>query len=103
MGNFRGDENRRLERRLPLDCAACIVLGDGRRIEAHCTELGVGGMTLRAAYVPAQDELIEVIVRAPQASRLAQPPLHCRLAVTRCHALDDGRHEIGGRLIQVLQ
>lgn len=103
MSNFSDHQNRRLNRRLPLDCEACIVLADGRRIEAQCIELGVGGMTLQAAYVPREDEVIEVLVRGPEASPLARPPLHGRLEVTRCHALDDGRYEIGGRLAQVLQ
>ncbi|MDY0071425.1 MAG: PilZ domain-containing protein [Thauera sp.] len=96
-------QNRRLDRRLPLDCAAYIALPGGERIEARCIEIGVGGMTLRAAYVPGESEVINVAVLSPENSRLAsRPPLISKLEVTRCNAVGEGVYEIGGRIVRVL-
>ncbi len=95
--------NRRLDRRIPLGCAAFIALHDGSRIDAVCVELGVGGMTLNAAYVPGQNEVLNVAVLGPQGvTTLDRPPLITRLEVTRCNALGNGQYEIGGRILQVV-
>lgn len=95
--------NRRLDRRLPMDCAAYIVLSGGERIDARCVELGVGGMTLHAAYVPGENEIINVAVLGPENSLLAaRPPLLSKLEVTRCNALGGGLYEIGGRIVRVV-
>lgn len=96
-------QNRRLDRRLPLDCAAYIALPGGERIEARCIEIGVGGMTLRAAYVPGENEVIHVIVLGPENSLVSsRPPLVSKLEVTRCNAIGDGVYEIGGRIVRVV-
>lgn len=58
-------------------------------------------MTLRAAYVPGEYEVIEVAVMSPS-ERVERPPLVTRLKVMRCHALGDGRYEIGGAIVRVV-
>ncbi|MFN4063940.1 PilZ domain-containing protein [Parazoarcus communis] len=92
---------RRLDRRIPLGCAASILLTGGRTVAAECIELSISGMTLHAAYVPGEAEVIEVLV-APPSERVERPPLVTRLKVTRCHALGDGRYEIGGAIVRVV-
>lgn len=103
MKDLPPHENRRLDRRIPLGCPAYIASRDGSRIPATCVEIGVGGMTLKAAYVPAQGEVLEVAVLSPQNSRAAnRPPLISKLEVTRCNALGNGEYEIGGRIVRVV-
>ena len=68
---------------------------------AECIELSVSGMTLHAAYVPGELEVIDVAVMSPGAG-LGRPPLVTRLKVIRCHALGDGRYEIGGSIVRVI-
>lgn len=103
MKDIPPHQNRRLDRRLPLGCPAFIALRSGQRIEAVCIEIGVGGMTLHAAYVPEQNEILDVAVLGPQGSPVSdRPPLVGKLEVTRCNALGDGRYEIGGRMMRVV-
>jgi hypothetical protein len=45
--------------------------------------------------------VIDVAVMSP-GTGLGRPPLVTRLKVTRCHALGDGRYEIGGAITQVV-
>ena len=68
---------------------------------AECIELSVSGMTLHAAYVPGELEVIDVAVMSPGAG-LGRPPLVTRLKVTRCHAIGGGRYELGGAIPQVV-
>jgi len=96
-------QERRLDRRLPLGCPAFIALRSGERVDATCIEIGVGGMTLHAAYVPARNEIIDVAVLGPQGSPTPdRPPLITKLEVLRCNARGDGRNEIGGRIVRVV-
>ncbi|AMO37495.1 hypothetical protein [Thauera humireducens] len=96
-------QDRRLDRRLPLGCPAFIALRNGERVDAVCVEIGVGGMTLHAAYVPGRNEVIDVAVLGPQGSPTPdRPPLITKLEVIRCNALGDGRYEIGGRIVRVV-
>lgn len=92
---------RRLDRRIPIGCPATIRLRTGETIPAECVELSVGGMTLRAAYVPGEAEVLEVAVASPGGA-LERPPLVTRLEVKRCHALGDGFYEIGGTTVRVI-
>ncbi|MBR0568110.1 PilZ domain-containing protein [Azoarcus sp. L1K30] len=101
MNDHASPPDRRLDRRIPLGCSAAILLAGGQSIVAECVELGVGGMTLRAAYVPGEYEVIEVAVMSPS-ERVERPPLVTRLKVMRCHALGDGRYEIGGAIVRVV-
>jgi hypothetical protein len=93
--------DRRLDRRIPLGCSASIFLPNGDVVAAECVEISVGGMTIRAAYVPGELEVIEVAVASPGA-QLDRPPLVTRLQVKRCHAVGDGIYEIGGAIVRVL-
>ena len=102
MNDRASAPDRRLDRRIPLGCAAAIRLRTGERIPAECVELSVGGMTLRAAYVPGEAEVLEVVVSGP-ADGLGRPPLVTRLEVRRCHALGEGRYEIGGAIVRVVE
>ena len=93
--------DRRLDRRIPVNCGAFIMTREGEQVEAECTELSVSGMTLRADYVPAEGEVIEVALAAPNET-LERPPLMTRLRVTRCHASPKGAYEIGGAIVRVV-
>jgi hypothetical protein len=93
--------DRRLDRRIPLGCSAHIRSPDGDEIVAECIELSVSGMTLHANYVPAEGEVIDIAVDSPN-DKMERPPLITRLRVTRCHALPDGRYEIGGSTVRVV-
>ncbi|MDR3214142.1 MAG: PilZ domain-containing protein [Azoarcus sp.] len=99
--DYASPRDRRLDRRIPLGCAAFIHLHDGEEIAAECIELSVGGMTLHAHYVPGEGEVIEIAIASPN-DRMTRPPLVTRLRVTRCHALPDGRYEIGGAIVRVV-
>jgi hypothetical protein len=91
--------DRRLDRRIPIGCPAYIRPNEGEEITAQCTELSVSGMTLRASYVPAEGEIVEVVIASPN-DRVESPPLVKQLRVIRCHALDDsGQYEIGGSIV----
>jgi len=92
---------RRLDRRIPLGCPATIRLKSGETIAAECVEIGIGGMTLRAAYVPGQSEVLEVAVASP-AGQVSRPPLVTRLEVKRCHSVGQGIYEIGGTTVRVI-
>ncbi|QDF98761.1 PilZ domain-containing protein [Azoarcus sp. DD4] len=101
MNDRTAPPERRLDRRIPLGCSASILLRSGEVVPAECVELSVSGMTLRAAYVPGQQEVIEVAVASPS-DRVDRPPLVTKLQVKRCHALGDGRYEIGGAIVRVV-
>ena len=101
MKERTGHDDRRLDRRIPIGCPALIQLGEGRRIPAKCMELGVGGMTLHAAYVPGEGEVLEVAVAAPEGG-VERPPLVVRLQVKRCNAQGGGQYEIGGAIVRVV-
>lgn len=94
--------DRRLDRRIPLGCSATIRSKSGETIPAECVELSIGGMTLRAAYVPGESEIIEVAVQSPD-ERVPRPPLVTRLQVKRCHAVGGGVYEIGGAIVRVVE
>lgn len=94
-------QNRRLDRRIPLGSNAVIRLDGGSEIQANCVELGIGGMTLHAAYVPGEGEEFEVAVDSPE-GRLTRPPLIARVRVRRCNALDAGLYEIGVSTLKVV-
>ena len=92
--------NRRLDRRIPIALPARLELDGGLDEEAMCVEMGVGGLTLHARYVPRPDEEFTVTVATPDSSR---PPLRVRLAVKRCQALElQGVYEIGGKIVKTL-
>lgn len=74
----------------------------GQRIEAQCVELGVGGMTLHVDYVPSEAEVLRVEV-SPSESPVLQQSLLADIVVRRCHALEDGRYELGCEIVQILK
>jgi hypothetical protein len=102
MNDRASTPDRRLDRRIPLGCSATIRLRNGDSVPAECVELSIGGMTLRADYVPGESEVLEVVISGPGDS-LARPPLVTRLEVRRCHALGQGRYEIGGAIVRVVE
>ena len=102
MHNRTGHDDRRLDRRIPIGCPALIHLEAGSRVTAKCMEIGVGGMSLHAAYVPAAGEVLDVAGAGPEGA-LQRPPLRVRLQVTRCNALGGGLYEIGGAIVRVVE
>lgn len=94
--------DRRLDRRIPLGCSAHIRLNEGKEVTAECIELSVSGMTLHSNYVPAQGEVVEVVIASPSNGKMGRPPLVTHLRVTRCHALASGQYEIGGSTVRIV-
>ncbi|MDR2881667.1 MAG: PilZ domain-containing protein [Azoarcus sp.] len=92
--------DRRLDRRIPLGCSAHIRLNEGEEVSAECIELSVSGMTLRSQYVPAEGEVVEVVIASHD--NMGRPPLVTHLRVTRCHALSGGQYEIGGSTVRIV-
>ncbi len=101
MTDRSAPSDRRLDRRIPLGSPARIVFDGGDSIEAECIELSVGGMTLRADYVPGEAEIIQVEVHAP-AGGMERPPLVARVEVRRCHQYEPGIYEIGGAIVEIV-
>lgn len=101
MTNSLPPHERRNSRRLPMGSMARIYLDGSESIEAECVELSVGGMTLRANYVPGEAEELKVEVPTPY-SGVERPPLVVRLAVKRCHCVGPGVYEIGGAIVEVI-
>lgn len=93
--------DRRIHRRLTMGSAARLVFEGRESMPAECVDISVGGMTLRAAYVPGEAEVLVVEVPAP-ASGLGRPPLVARVEVRRCHQLASGLYEIGGAIIEII-
>lgn len=93
---------RRRNRRIALGCEARLFVG-GRAtpLEAVCTELSVGGLTVHASYVPRSGEILEVLVASPR-SAIARPPLRLRATVRRCQRRESGDYEIGLEIVEVL-
>jgi len=100
---------RRRDRRIPVPgggLKAHLITAHNERFDGSCTELSVGGLTLRCNYVPALHETVLVQVDQPPAKPgLPARPLRVRLEVRRCEALPEGsdfRYELGGRIVEVL-
>ncbi|MCX7946189.1 MAG: PilZ domain-containing protein [Hydrogenophilus sp.] len=96
-------EERRRYRRIPVaggGLQAHLVTARGEHYEGVCTELSVGGLTLRANYVPALREQMMVQVNQPGGVGGGSiHPLRVRLEVRRCEVVEEGgefRYEIGG-------
>lgn len=97
-------KERRKDIRIPLGCRVGIKpAGASTPIVGACTEIGVGGMTIEVLYVPQMDEVFDVAV-LPAEQGGAYTPLHARVRVRRCHALDEaGLYEIGLEIIEVIK
>ncbi len=103
MDRLKLDPERRRNRRMALGCGARLfVHGRGDPLEAVCTELAVGGLTVRAAYVPRAGEVLKVLVASPPGG-IARPPLQVRATVRRCQRLSSGQYEIGLEIVEVLE
>ena len=93
---------RRRNRRIALGCEASLFIrGQASPIEALCTEIAVGGLTLHAEYVPRAGEQVEVLVASPR-NGIARPPLRVRAIVRRCQRYQSGDYEIGLEIIEIL-
>lgn len=97
----RNPQERRLDRRIPLGCPAFIRQRGQAPVPADCLEISVRGMTLVAAFVPGESEVLEVEVCPP--GRPGGHPLRAKLRVTRCHPVAPGRFEIGGETLYVIE
>lgn len=90
-----------LDRRIPLGCPATVRPAHRASVQGECVDLGVHGMTLRVAYVPAEAEVFEVTVMSPEGV-VSRPPLVARVEVCRCHAVGDGTYEIGAVIVAIV-
>jgi hypothetical protein len=95
---------RRRERRIPLGCKVGIkVPGGGETIVGVCTNLSVGGMTIQSGHVPRMGEFFEVAVLPPESGGSFMP-LHARVQVRRCNALEEaGRYEMGVEIVVIIK
>lgn len=84
-----------------MGSAARLVFEAGHGIDAECVDISVGGMTLRANYVPGKAEVLIVEVPAPT-SGLPRPPLVARVEVKRCHQISPELYEIGGAIVEII-
>ena len=86
-----------------MGCNALIKpAGDLPAVPAQCLELRPGGMTLESSYVPAVEEVLDVLVRQPDGG-LERPPLHVRVEVKRCHRGESGKYMMGVQILQVVR
>lgn len=94
---------RRRNLRMPLGGieARIHVTGSVQPMAARCTDVGVGGLTLRGSYVPQDGEVLRVEVSSPGNQRTF-PPLNVRAVVRRCHLRAPGDYEIGVEIVEVL-
>ena len=70
----------------------------------ECTDLSVGGMTLRTSYVPCLHEEFEVYLLPPRVGNVPVQPFAARVKVIRCHELERGQlYELGLSILEVLK
>jgi len=77
---------KRIGRRIPIDCPLQILLADGRELLGLVHDLSVEGIRFDCpvALIPAQ--AAEVRLLPPAASMI--PPLHAAIEVIRCDPTD---------------
>lgn len=92
---------RRASRRLTMGSAARLVFVGGTSLDAECVDISVGGMTLRANYVPGDGEVLIVEV-PPPTTGLPRPPLVARVEVKRCNQIRPDLYEIGGAIVEII-
>jgi hypothetical protein len=92
---------RRAHRRIRVNCPARLFVPPDRVVEAVCLDLSVGGLTLRAPYVPRHGQTVEVEVIQPT-SLLAMPPLRVRAQVKRCHIHTEDLYDIGLCILEIV-
>lgn len=94
---------RRRNLRVPLGgiSARIHIPGLVQPVAARCTDLAVGGLTLRSSYVPRAGEEFRVEVSSPDQRRVFEP-LNVRIVVRRCHQVEAGDYEIGAEVIEIL-
>lgn len=94
---------RRRNLRVPLGGveARIHVPGQVLPVAARCTDVAVGGLTLRSDYVPRAGEQLRVEVASPGRQRQFEP-LNVRIIVRRCHQIGPGDYEIGAEILEIL-
>ncbi len=97
-------QDQRRARRVPVSFRAKIRVDGGQfAFYGECTDLSVGGMTLRTSYVPRPNEEFEVYLLPPQIGSSVRP-FSARVRVMRCHEVERNRlYEIGLATIEVLE
>lgn len=100
-----GKRERRSAIRVPVGCEAILKLSDLQPPrKAVCADLSVDGMTLHTAYVPRPGEKFEVIVRPASGLLPGATPMHVRVQVRRCHAIQGSAlFEVGVKILEVLK
>ena len=104
MKTGRSRQDQRSAKRVPVSFRAKIkVEGDGYAFYGECTDLSVGGMTLRTNYVPRPNEEFEVFLLPPRVEGSSVRPFSARVRVMRCHEIERNRlYEIGLSTIEVM-
>jgi hypothetical protein len=97
----RHPQERRLDRRIPIDCPVVLRPQGGPPVMGQCVALSVSGMTLVAGYVPGAAEVLEVELLPPRDSA-GMASMRARVGVRRCHRVGAGRYEIGVETLEVL-
>lgn len=104
MSTGRPKPDQRSARRVPVNIPAKIRIGEfGQIYYGECSDLSVGGMTLRTEYVPRPEEELEVFLMPPRIQGEPAQPFSARARVTRCHEIERGQlYELGLIIIEVL-
>jgi len=105
MSQHKAWRDTRSARRVPVRFRAKIKTSySGPTEYGECTDLSVGGMTLRTSYVPRLQEEFEVCLVPPKVSAGAVQPFTARVRVVRCHEIESGQmYELGLSILEVLK
>lgn len=105
MSQTKSWQNTRSALRVPVKFQAKICTENSGPTEyGECTDLSVGGMTLRTSYVPRLHEEFEVYLLPPRVGNAPVQPFAARVKVMRCHEVERGLlYELGLSILEVLK
>ncbi|MDR3426454.1 MULTISPECIES: PilZ domain-containing protein [Silvimonas] len=100
-----GQQEKRSARRIPINCEVKLRFHDHSPSQyGTCTDLSVGGLTVRTSYVPQLDEVFDIVVMPPPVGGGSRTPFAATVKVRRCHEIERGKeYELGLEITQVLQ
>lgn len=104
-GGKMGQREQRTARRIPMNCKVKLRFkSSSMPAYGICTDLSVGGLTIRTSYVPRPDETFDVLVMPPVSGPGPRTPFAAQVQVKRCHEVERGKlYELGLAIIEVLQ
>jgi hypothetical protein len=99
-----GNQEKRSARRVPVNCEVKLRFRGATPSQyGICTDLSIGGMTVRTSYVPRLEEVFDVLMMPPAVGG-SRKPFAATVRVRRCHELERGKlYELGLEIVEVLQ